>query len=111
MKTNIVLHHHRSEFDRVMTRPQVEVPRWLLLLLAGVVGVGAMVAIGMLIMSVVNTPTVWFTYVGHNERGELVKVQIGDEVILAKDLTKERRRQILSSGYNIEYVDPRGNRK
>jgi hypothetical protein len=107
MKTAPVLYHHRSDYDRVMNRSQFRVPQWLALLLVGVVGAAALMAIGMLVTSIVNTPTVWFTYAGPNERGELVKVQIGSEIILAKDLTREQKNKILRGSYEIEYEDPR----
>ena len=80
------------------------------MLLAGVGGVAAIAAVVMFMLSIANTPTVWFTYVGPNERGELVKVEVGGEIILAKDLTPERRKKILSGTYDIEYVDPREKR-
>lgn len=107
MKTTVVLRHSESEYDRVMRKPHVEVPPWFLVLLAGVVGTVGVAAIAMFMLNVANTPTVWFTYVGPNEQGELVKVEVAGEVILAKDLTFERRKKILSGTYDIEYVDPR----
>jgi len=105
------IRHHRSEFDRVMGRPHIEVPHWLLKLLAGVIVAGALALSTVFVLNTINTPTVWFEHAEGDSLGRLVKVQIGKKVIYAEELTQTERKKILSGSYDIEYVDPREVRK